>query len=207
MLEISPDPILQSPTPDDTSLLQTAGVIASSSRSALGRVASPLNHESTTGRFYFWVPPGTLVEKTQLVVTSSEVGGRSLSYYAVVEEVYRRSRQRSMDGEVDLYDGDLAYEPPFQTDGVTFAEATILRILPPLLTPPLERSDVLLADQTDASEAYGFGEMLAPGPGRWHPHLWDLSRPAEPARRHPGSGGAGHIRSRSRARATAGRTT
>lgn len=129
----------------------------------MGRVASPLNHESTTGRFYFWVPPGTLVEKTQLVVTRCEVAGRALTFYGVVEEVYRRSRQRNMDGEVDLYDADLTYEPPFRSDGVTFAETTILLTDPPLLTPPLERSDVLLAGIADARQAYGYDDMIADG--------------------------------------------
>src|SRR5688572_1310302 len=83
-----------------------ANVVAASL--LIGRVASPPNHESTTERFFFWVPPGTLVEKTHLVVTRSEIGGQKLTFYGVVEEVYRRSRQRNMDGEVDLYDGDLA---------------------------------------------------------------------------------------------------
>ena len=126
----------------------------------IGRVASPLNHESTTSRFYFWTPPGTLVEKTQLVVTRCMVAGRELTFFGVVEEVYRRSRQRNMDGEVDLYDGDLTYRPPIESDGVTFAETTILRTEPPLLTPPLERSDVLLAGLADAGQAYGYSEMI-----------------------------------------------
>src|SRR5262249_43742967 len=109
---------------------------------------------------YFWTPPGTLVEKTQLVVTRCTVAGRDLTFFGVVDEVYRRSRQRNIDGEVDLYDGDLSYRPPFESDGVTFAETTILRTEPPLLTPPLERSDVLLAGLVDAGYAYRYGEMM-----------------------------------------------
>jgi hypothetical protein len=77
-----------------------------------------------------------------------------------VEEVYRRSRQRNMDGEVDLYDGDLDYTLPFESEGVTFAETSILRTAPPLLTPPLERSNVLLAGIKEAGEAYGYGDMI-----------------------------------------------
>ena len=129
----------------------------------LGRVASPLNHESTTEHFFFWVPPGTLVEKTHLVVTRCSIAGQQLTYYGVVEEVYRRSRARNMDGEVDLYDADLTYEPPFTSGGITFAETTLLRTDPPLLTPPLERSDVLLAGIADARQAYGYDDMISDG--------------------------------------------
>lgn len=142
----------------DTEMRQRA--VADAPSQTLGRVASPLNYESTTQRFYFWVPPGTLVEKTHLVVTRCVIAGRPITFYGVVEEVLRRSRQRGMDGEVDLYDGDLAYQPPFTSDGITYAETSILRIEPPILTPPLDRSDVQLAGQADARQAFGYDEMV-----------------------------------------------
>ncbi len=126
---------------------------------AIGRVASPLRQESTTTRFYFWVRREAIAEKTQLVCTAATIGGRAIEYYGVVEEVYRRSRKNSIAEEVDTFDGDVDYEPPFGMEGVTFAEVTLLRMRPNLLTPPLEQSLVWLADEDDAAFAYGYDQM------------------------------------------------
>lgn len=126
----------------------------------LGRVASPLRNESTSSRFYFWVPRDRVAEKTQLVWTESDIGGRTVRYYGVVDEVYRRSRKQSMDEEVDLFGGDLDYQPPFAIEGVTFAEVSILAYDPPIFTPPLEQSRVFLSGEADAARAYGFAEMI-----------------------------------------------
>jgi hypothetical protein len=133
--------------------------------SALGRVASPLGHEATTGRFSFWVAPGILVEKGQLVVTESRIGSDSICFYGVVEEVYRRSRAQRMDEEVDRYDGDLTFIPPFAQEGLTYATATIIHAVPPLLTPPLEANLVAFGSETDAYAAYGYDQMLDPDSG------------------------------------------
>ncbi len=126
----------------------------------VGMIASPFGQESTTGRFYFWVQRQALVEKTQLVRAACQVAGREITYYGIVDEVYRRSRRRTMDEEMDLFDGDVDYDPPFGPEGVTYADATILRVDPPILTPPLEQSRVMLGTEADAATAYGFGEMI-----------------------------------------------
>jgi hypothetical protein len=125
----------------------------------IGRVASPLHAEATSVRCFFWVPDGTLVEKTQIVRTTSEIAGQTVTFYGVIEEVYRRSRRKSMDEEVDVFDGDIDFEPPFASEGVTYAEATILSSDPPYLTPPREQSVVYLGSREDAARAYGFDQM------------------------------------------------
>jgi uncharacterized protein len=127
---------------------------------AIGRVASPLGHEATTGRFSFWVAPGIVVEKGQLVVTESRISSDHICFYGVVEEVYRRSRAQRMDEEVDRYDGDLTFVPPFAQEGLTYATATIIHAVPPLLTPPLEANLVAFGSEVDAYAAYGYDQML-----------------------------------------------
>lgn len=127
---------------------------------AIGRIASPQRSESTSVRCYFWVPKDRLVEKTQLVRAVSTIAGKEIAFYGLVEEVYRRSRKRSMDEEVDTFDGKLDYEPPFGEEGVTFAEVSILHTEPPYLTPPLEQSIVYPGTEVDAGIAYGFGDMI-----------------------------------------------
>jgi len=129
---------------------------------SLGRVASPLRQESTSSRFHFWVPRDTLAEKTHLVYTECTVGGHTITYYGSVEEVYRRSRKRSMDEEVDTFDGEIDYEPPFGLEGVTFAEVSVIRTDPPFMTPPLEQSVVRLAGPVEAGLAYGYDTMEDP---------------------------------------------
>lgn len=132
------------------------------SQQVVGRVAAPVGSESTTAEFHFWAPREALIEKTQLVRAESTVAGKSIQFYGVVDEVYRRSRRRSIDEEFDTYDGDLDYEPPFALEGVTFAKASILRTDPPFLTPPLEQSAVCLGGELEARMAYGIGDMNHP---------------------------------------------
>lgn len=60
-----------------------------------------------------------------------------------------------MSDEEGEADGDLRYEPPFDSEGFTYASASILRTEPPVLIPPRERSDVLLAGPDEARFAYG----------------------------------------------------
>jgi DNA helicase HerA-like ATPase len=125
----------------------------------IGKVASPPHRESTSEQFHFWVPGDKLVEKTQIVRTDSRVGGRDISFYATVDEVYRQSRRSSIDQEFDAYDGDPDYVPELATPGVTFATASILRADPPVFTPPLDQSPVLLGGETEAWLAYGADEV------------------------------------------------
>lgn len=125
----------------------------------IGKVASPPRRESTSEQFHFWVPGDELVEKTQIVRTDSSVGGREISFYATVDEVYRQSRRGSIGEEFDAYDGDLGYEPELATAGVTFATASILRTDPPVLTPPLDQSPVILGGEREAWLAYGADEV------------------------------------------------
>ena len=42
---------------------------------------------------------------------------------------------------------------------MTYATVSILRVEPPLLTPPIEQSNVYLGGESEASFSYGFGEM------------------------------------------------
>ena len=125
----------------------------------LGKVASPPNKESTCDRFYFWVGPDAVVERTQVVRTMCRLGGQVVHFYAIVDEVYRQGRPRSMAEASDGYDGDVGFEPPFDIPGVTYAAATILRTIPPVLTPPLEGSDVILGGEEEARIAYAADEI------------------------------------------------
>lgn len=131
----------------------------SDGRIVIGRVAAPPRQEATSGQFYFWVPPNALVEKTQLVVAESEIAGRRYTFYAIVDEVFRASRKRSMGHEVDEADSDLSVVPPFESEGYTYASAAILRTQPAVLVPPRERSDVLLANPQEAGIAYSADEI------------------------------------------------
>ena len=128
----------------------------------IGKVASPPRRESTSNEFHFWVKRGELVEKTQIVKTESRIGTESIEFYAIVEEVYRQSRKRDIGEEFDAFDGDVDYQPEFQSEGVTFATASILRTNPPLLAPPLEQSSVYLGSEADAQLAYRFDEIEHP---------------------------------------------
>ena len=90
-------------------------------RTMLGRVAAPPEHESTSGDFYFWVDRSQSVERTQIVVTESKVGGRDVSFIGIVQEVYRRSRQKDIGEEAARFDCRSADRPPFESEGVTLA--------------------------------------------------------------------------------------
>jgi hypothetical protein len=46
----------------------------------LGKVASPPRQEATTEQFHFWVSPRQLVEKTQIVRTTSTIAGRTITW-------------------------------------------------------------------------------------------------------------------------------
>ncbi|NJN12375.1 MAG: ATP-binding protein [Richelia sp. RM2_1_2] len=128
----------------------------------IGKVASPPQKESTSEKFHFWVRRDELVEKTQIVRTESHVGGETINFYAIVEEVYRQSRKKDIGEEFDAFDGNVDYQPEFRVEGVTFATATILRTERPVLAPPLEQSSVFLGDENDARRAYRADEIDNP---------------------------------------------
>ncbi len=128
----------------------------------IGKVASPPRRESTSEEFYFWVAPNTLVEKSQIVRTESTVADRPLCFYGLVREVYRQSRQSDMGEEYDRHDGDVGYQPPYESAGFTYAAVTILRTVPAVLAPPLEGSDVFLGGEADARMAYAADEIENP---------------------------------------------
>lgn len=134
-------------------------VAAAEAPQVIGKVASPQGRESTSEKFWFWVPAAQLVEKTQIVRVDSRVGERSIRFFGIIDEVYRQSRLRNIGEELDVFDGDPHYEPPFKSDGITFANVTILRSCPPLLTAPFEHSYVLLGTAEEAQLAYGIDEI------------------------------------------------
>jgi DNA helicase HerA-like ATPase len=129
----------------------------------LGKVAAPPNKESTSEFFYFWVERGQLVERTQIVTTSSRLGGRTaertVEFVGLVEEVYRQSRQRDMGEEVDRFDADSGATPPFASAGFTYAKVTILRTDPVTHAPPTEESTVYLGGPREAEKGYGIDRM------------------------------------------------
>jgi DNA helicase HerA-like ATPase len=127
--------------------------------SPLGRVAAPPEHESTSGVFYFWVDRKQSVERTQIVTTTSTIAGRTVRFVGIVQEVYRRSRQKNIGEESDRFDGRCSERPPFDSEGVTYAEAAILRTDPVAHTPPTEESEVYLATPLEAGRGYGLDRM------------------------------------------------
>ena len=129
-------------------------------KQCIGRVGAPPQQEATSDSFCFWIPPDVLVEQTQIVTCESVIAGQTYTFYAIVDEVRRQSRKRNMGHEVDESDGDVNYEPPFKSDGFTYAVASILKTR--VLTPPQERSEVCLADAEGASIAYGADEIAHP---------------------------------------------
>jgi DNA helicase HerA-like ATPase len=128
----------------------------------LGRVAAPPEHESTSGVFYFWVDKAQAVERTQIVTTRCEVGGRAVAFVGIVQEVYRRSRQKDIGEEAARFDGRSKERPMFDSEGVTYAEVAILRTDPVAHTPPTEECEVFLATPADARRGYGVDRMGAP---------------------------------------------
>ncbi len=130
------------------------GPVMENGRQVIGKVASPPGQEATSRQFPFWVPDGVLVEVGQIVTVISEIAGQTITYQAMVDEVHRNSRRRGMGHEVDEADGDLTQDPPFSTEGMTYAKATVLQVTPPRATPPRERSKVFLATDEEARNAY-----------------------------------------------------
>ncbi|MFN3650414.1 MAG: ATP-binding protein [Armatimonadota bacterium] len=139
-------------------------IIVQAGTHEIGKVASPPQRESTPDQFYFWIDREELVERTQIVRTQSRVGGQEIDFYGIVDEVYRQSRRRSIGEEADVSDQDVSYDPPFAGEGVTFAQASILRAEPPVLTPPREQSRVYLGGEFEARLAYGADEIENPLP-------------------------------------------
>lgn len=114
-------------------------------------MAAPPEHESTSGKFYCWVDRDQGIERTQIVATRCEIGGRTVKFVGVVQEVYRRSRQRDIGEESARFDGRTAERPPFPSEGVTYAEVAFLRTDPIAHTPPTEESEVHLATAEEAA--------------------------------------------------------
>lgn len=137
-------------------------VVRADGKIIIGRVGAPQHQEASSDQFFFTVPPLALVEKTQLVTCESEIGGTTYKFYAIVTEVRRQSRKPNMGSEADEYDGDLTYRSRFKSAGFTYACASVLRTEPPVLIPPREHSDVLLADDNDAQKAYEADEVENP---------------------------------------------
>ena len=136
---------------------QRSTINSASGDMCIGRVGAPPQKEATSSNFCFWIPPDGLVEKTQLITCKSKIAGKTYTFYGIIDEVYRQSRQRSMGGEVDEADGDVYHQPPFENDGFTYASASILRS--EVFTPPQERSPVYLAGPDEARIAYGADEI------------------------------------------------
>lgn len=132
---------------------QRASANGANGNACIGRVGAPPQKEATSTNFYFWIPPDGLVEKTQLITCKSTIATRDYTFYAIIDEVYRQSRKRSMGGEIDEADGDVNHRPPFQNEGFTYALASILRS--EVFTPPQERSPIYLASAEEARVAYG----------------------------------------------------
>src|SRR5260370_34783958 len=78
----------------------------------IGRVGAPPQKEATSTNFYFWIPPDGLVAKTQLITCKSNIAPRNYTFYAIIAEVYRQSRQRAMAGEIDAADGGGNHQRP-----------------------------------------------------------------------------------------------
>jgi len=144
--------------------LTTKELAQTEAAAAIGRVAAPPQLEATPDRFHFWVSRGRLVENNQFVRTESTVDGTRIRFYGVIDEVRRMSRKRDILEEYDGADGDVGYEPPFNTEGVTYARANILRTEPDIQTPPLEQSEVIIGGEADARLAYDFESMSQPMP-------------------------------------------
>ena len=126
---------------------------------ALGRVAAPPRYESTSGVFYFWVDRACTIERTQIVTTRSTIANREVKFIGIVQEVFRQSRQKDVHEEAARFDGRTSERPPFDSEGVTFAQVAILRTEPVAHTPPTEESEVMLASSLEAGKGYGLDKM------------------------------------------------
>jgi hypothetical protein len=128
---------------------------------ALGKVAAPPRMEATSETFHFWIARGQIVERTQIVTTTSDLGPKQVTFVGLVDEVFRQSRQRDMGEEVDRSDADVGVKPPFESAGFGYAKATILRSDPVCHAPPMEESLVTLGREDSAAKGYGF-DRIAP---------------------------------------------
>lgn len=129
---------------------------------AIGKVGSPSGKEATSDQFYFWVDRNALVESTQIVRTSSIIGGQEFRFFALVEQVYRVSDKANISDEWGATDGNSNEDSTFNGQGVTYASARILRADPPVFTPPLEQSKVYVCSEEETGLAYGSDENEAP---------------------------------------------
>jgi len=66
---------------------------------AIGKVGSPSGKEATSDQFYFWVDRNALVESTQIIRTSSIIGGQEFRFFALVEQVFRVSDKANITDE------------------------------------------------------------------------------------------------------------
>ncbi|HEX9928745.1 MAG TPA: ATP-binding protein [Pyrinomonadaceae bacterium] len=133
----------------------------------VGRVAAPFGMEATSKEFHFWVKRGQLMEENQIVYTESEIGAECVRFYGVIDLLKRSSRKPTLSEEFDTFDGDVEFEPPFKTDGITSARVQILAADPEFDLPPIEQSLVKLGGETEARIAYGFDDDG--GKRRWMP--------------------------------------
>jgi hypothetical protein len=78
----------------------------------IGRVASPVQQESTSEQCDFWVRRDCIAEKSQLVRVESQLAGRDVTFYGLIEEVHRRSRLNNIYEAFDGTDSDAAAEAP-----------------------------------------------------------------------------------------------
>jgi len=62
------------------------------------------------------------IERTQIVCTRSDIAGRAVEFVGIVQEVYRRSRQRNMAEAAGRFDSRSGEQPPFDSEGVTYAD-------------------------------------------------------------------------------------
>lgn len=134
---------------------------AGNDRNEVGKVAAPPRFEATSTKFYFWVRRCETVETGQLVCTPSQYGVQSFTTYGIVNEVYRQSRKGDMSEEYDQYDGDITYSPPFNPEGITFAEVSTLRTELPVQAPPLEGSPVVVGGPQEFLLAYNLENTSA----------------------------------------------
>lgn len=138
--------------------------VSSQERSVIGKVASPAGSESSSEEFTFWVPEGTIVEKTQIVQAVSDYAKNRIAFHAVVDEVFRRSRRKDVLEEADRFGSDASATVPLDSQGVTYARAKILGSDPPVFAPPREESPVYLGGEPEARLAYGVDQMGRPLP-------------------------------------------
>lgn len=123
--EISPD---ESGDAAQSSIRPQGEYVRADGKRVIGRVGAPAGQTATSEEFFFTFPADVLVEKTQIVTCESRIADKVYTFYALVTEVFRQSRQRAMSGEADEYDGDLSFRPPLESAGFNTASASILRV-------------------------------------------------------------------------------